>query len=221
MEIVHEMPASSRWTQSHGEEMANSASHGLGVLAAAVGAPFLVKEAVERGNTAFLVGSIIFLATMLFQYLGSAVYHWWPRTPFKGALQTIDHSAIFLLIAGTYTPFTLGPLRGPWGWTVLVLIWSCALCGVLLKVWKGALHRPRLAIGLYLAMGWLILLVIWPLARAIPWPSLVWLVGGGVVYTAGVIFLVNDRKRYHHFVWHLFVLGGTCCHYFAVLSYAA
>ncbi len=215
------MPDAARWSQSRGEEIANGISHGVGVLGAALGAPFLLQAAVARGSTPFLIGAIVFLATMLFQYLSSAVYHSWPRTRFKGALQTIDHSAIFLLIAGTYTPFTLGPLRGPWGWTVLVLVWAFALFGVLLKAWKGALHRPGLGIGLYLAMGWLVLLVIWPLALAIPRASLVWLVAGGVVYTGGVIFLVTDRRRYHHFVWHLFVLGGTCCHFFAVLGSSA
>ncbi len=201
--------------------MANSVSHGLGVIAIAIGAPFLLREAIERGSTPFLLGAIVFIATVLLQYLGSAVYHFWPRTPMKAALQTIDHSAIFLLIAGTYTPFTLGPLHGPWGWTVLVFIWAFAVFGVLLKTLKGALHWPRLGIALYLGMGWLVLLVIWPLALRVPRASLLWLVAGGLIYTAGVVFLVTDRRRYHHFVWHLFVLGGTCCHYLAILSYAA
>ncbi len=221
MHLADELRASARWTQSHDEEIANGVSHGLGVIGAAIGAPFLLRAAVERGSRPFLVGTIVFVATMLILYLGSAVYHSWPRTRFKGVLQTIDHSAIFLLIAGTYTPFTLGPLLGPWGWTVLPIVWLLALSGVLLKLVKGAAHRPRLAVGLYLGMSWLVLIIIRPLAHAVPLSTLLWLLGGGVVYTAGVIFFIHDHKRYCHFVWHLFVLGGTGCHYFAVLSYAS
>jgi hemolysin III len=157
---------------------------------------------------------------MVFLYLGSAVYHVWPRTRFKGALQVVDHSAIFLLIAGTYTPLALGPLHGRWGWTILVIVWTLAIFGVFLKTTKGAEHRPRLAVALYLGMGWLVVFAIRPLALAVSLSTLIWLVAGGLVYTAGVLFFINDHKRYRHFIWHLFVLGGTCCHYFAVLTYA-
>jgi len=209
------------WSQSIGEEVANSVSHGLGFLAAALGAPILLQAAWLRGSTPFLIGSCIFTGTMVLLYLRSTAYHRWPRTGFKRALQVMDHSAIFLLIAGTYTPFTLGPLGGPIGWTMLTVVWLLAGFGVILKTRKGAYHRPRLAIGLYLGMGWLIVFAIWPLAMAIPRASLLWLVAGGVIYSGGVVFFLNDHKRYRHFVWHLFVLGGTSCHYFAVLSYAA
>ncbi|MEP6956635.1 MAG: hemolysin III family protein [Chthoniobacterales bacterium] len=210
----------SPWRQSRGEELANSVSHAAGLLGATLGAPILVKAAVLRGSTAFTIGTTIFAATMVLLYLGSAVYHFWPRTPFKSLLQKLDHSAIFLLIAGTYTPFALGPLRGPWGWSILSIIWGMALFGVLLKTVKGAAHRPRLAVALYLVMGWMVLLVLRPLATVLDWSTLSWLIGGGLVYTSGVYFFMNDHKRYCHFVWHLFVLGGTTCHYFAVLSYA-
>lgn len=220
MNVVDEVSATARWTQSHGEEVANSLSHGLGFLAAAIGTPILLQAASERGSTPFFVGTAIFTATMVLLYLGSAVYHLWPRTPFKGALQVIDHSAIFLLIAGTYTPFALGPLHGPWGWTILTIVWGLAFFGVMLKTVKGAAHRPRLAVVLYLGMGWLILIALRPLALAVPFSSLIWLIAGGLVYTAGVAFFVNDRKRFLHFVWHLFVLAGTLCHYLAVLTYA-
>jgi hemolysin III len=164
---------------------------------------------------------VIFAVTTLLLYLASTVYHSWPRTPFKGALQTIDHAAIFLLIAGTYTPFALGPLHGPRGWSILAIVWALAVFGVVLKTTRGAAHRPRLAVALYLGMGWLVLIVIKPLALAVPVATLIWLIIGGLVYTAGVGFFINDRKRYCHTVWHLFVLGGTSCHYFAVLTYAA
>lgn len=220
MGLTDEVRAATRWRQSHGEELANGITHGLGLIAAAIGAPFLLRAAASHASTPFLIGTIVFVGTMLFLYLGSAVYHSWPRTPFKAALQVVDHSAIFLLIAGTYTPFTLGPLRGPWGWTMLGIVWALALYGVILKASKGAEHRPRLAVALYLAMGWLVLFVIRPIAHAVPTASLLWLIGGGVVYTLGVIFFVNDRKRYWHSVWHLFVLGGTGCHYFAILTCA-
>jgi len=208
-------------TQSKGEELANTLSHGLGLLGAAIGTPILLEAAWNRGSMAFLVGTCIFAATGVLLYLGSTVYHIWPRTPVKGALQIVDHSAIFLLIAGTYTPFTLGPLHGPLGWTLLAVIWILAGLGVALKMLKGASHRPQAFIGLYLGMGWLILCAIGPLAQAVPRASLLWLVAGGLVYTSGVIFFVNDYRRYCHFVWHLFVVGGTACHYFAVLSYAS
>ena len=220
MSIAHELREQVRWTQSHGEEIANSVSHGFGLLGAAIGAPLLLEAARERGSAPFFAGTCIFVVTVLLLYLGSAVYHIWPRSKFKGVLQVIDHSAIYLLIAGTYTPMTLGPLRGPWGWTTLSLVWVLALSGVILKTVKGARHRPRLAVSLYLGMGWLVLLVLWPLAQAVPRASLFWLIGGGLVYSAGVIFFINDHKRYRHFIWHLFVLGGTGCHYFAVLFYA-
>lgn len=218
MDLVDELRHGARWTQSHGEEIANSVSHGVGLLAAAIGMPVLLRAAADRGSTLFLIGSCIFAATVLLLYLGSAIYHVWPRTRLKEALQVIDHSAIFLLIAGTYTPFTLGPLYGPWGWSLLALVWLLAFSGVLLKTAKGPHHRPRLAVCLYLGMGWLILVAIRPLALAVPLATLVWLMAGGVIYTAGVLFFINDHKRYCHFVWHLFVLGGTSCHYLAVLS---
>lgn len=220
MDLIDELRIGSRWTQSHGEEVANSVSHAVGLLAATLATPVLLRAATLRGSTPFLIGSYIFAATVLLLYLGSAVYHVWPRTRFKGALQVIDHSAIFLLIAGTYTPFTLGPLYGPWGWSILALVWPLAVFGVILKTTRGAQHRPRLAVGLYLGMGWLILVAIRPLAMAVSPATLTWLIAGGLVYTAGVLFFINDHKRYRHFVWHLFVLGGTGCHYLAVLSYA-
>ena len=209
-----------KWTQSAGEEMANSISHGFGLLAALIGAPILLVAAWERGSPYFVAGAAVYAATILLLYLGSTLYHAWPQTQFKCVLQVVDHSAIFLLIAGTYTPLALGPLRGPWGWSVLVIVWALAICGVIMKATKGVLHRPRFALGLYLAMGWLVLLVIRPLALAVPVSTLVWLTIGGLAYTGGIVFFVREHVRYNHFVWHLFVLGGTISHYIAVLSYA-
>ncbi|MBA2622367.1 MAG: hemolysin III family protein [Chthoniobacterales bacterium] len=221
MTVIDELRAEVKWSQSNGEEVANGVSHGVGFLAAVVGTPILLEAAALRGSTPFLIGSWIFTATMVLLYLGSTAYHIWPRTRVKGALQVMDHSAIFLLIAGTYTPLILGPLHGLPGWVLLAIVWTIAAFGVVLKTVKGVHHRPGVSTALYLGMGWLIVLAIRPLALAIPRSSLIWLVAGGVIYTAGVIFYLNDHKRYRHFVWHLFVLGGTCCHYFAVLSCAA
>ena len=220
MELPDGMRHPIRWTQSHGEEIANSISHGLGLIGAIVGVPILLAAAIERGSTQFTIGAIVYAATMLLLYLGSTLYHAWPQTQFKCVLQVVDHSAIFLLIAGTYTPFALGPLRGLIGWTVLAVVWALAIAGVFMKATKGVLHRPRLMLCLYLGMGWLVLAVIRPLAAAVPVSTIVWLCIGGLIYTAGIIFFVREHVRYNHFVWHLFVLGGTLCHYAAVLTYA-
>jgi hemolysin III len=217
MNVVDELTALPKWTQSTGEELANSISHGIGFLAALIGTPILLLAALNHGSSAFFIGTIVFTVTMLLLYLGSMLYHAWPQTRGKSLLQILDHSAIFWLIAGTYTPFTLGPLRGVWGWTLLGLIWALAVFGMIVKVTRGTLRHRKLAMSLYLGMGWLVLIAIRPLAVAIPVSALLWLLAGGVAYTAGVLFFVNERLRYGHFIWHLFVLAGTGCHFTAVL----
>jgi hemolysin III len=205
--------------QSLGEEIANSVSHGVGALAAAVAAPFLIVSAVRRGDGLGIVASSIFATTMLLLYLMSTLYHSLARGRAKRVFQILDHCAIFLLIAGTYTPFTLGALRGTWGWTLLGLVWGIAIAGIVLKAVCGVRY-PALSIALYLGMGWLIVIAAKPLWTHLPMPGLLWLVAGGVAYTAGVGFLAAERVRYGHFVWHLFVLTGTACHFVAVLKYA-
>lgn len=220
MKTIDELFAEPRWTQSRAEEVANSVSHGLGLAAALVAAPFLVIAAARHENTLFFLGTLLFVLTMLLLYLSSTAYHAWPQTRLKCVLQVIDHSAIFLLIAGTYSPFTLGPLRGPWGWAIFALIWILAIGGVLMKLFSG-LRREKLSLALYIGMGWLILIAARPLALAVPVETLIWLFAGGVAYTGGTIFFVNERRRYNHFVWHLFVLTGTLCHFCAVFSCAA
>jgi len=209
-----------KWDQSLGEELANSVSHGLGLLAALIGAPLLMVVAWRGGDRFFFVGVAVFAAAMLLVYLGSTLYHAWPRGRIKSIFQVIDHSAIFLLIAGTYTPFTLGPLRGAWGWTILVLVWTLALFGVVLKSIAGAQRAKGLSLTLYLGMGWLVLIAFRPLLLNVPLAGLIWLIAGGLAYTGGVFFFVSNRRRYTHFVWHVFVLLGTACHYFAVFSCA-
>ena len=206
---------------SRGEEIANSISHGIGLVAALVATPFLIVHAVRHGDTGFIVGASIFAASMVLMYLASTLYHALPIGRAKRVFQVIEHSTIFLLIAGTYTPFTLGVLRGAWGWTLLALVWGLAVTGVTLKAFNRMSH-PILSTGLYLLMGWLILIAVNPLSARIPASGLLWLVAGGVAYTAGVVFFAADsRLRYGHFIWHLFVMAGTACHYFAVFWYAA
>ncbi len=205
--------------QSLGEEIANSVSHGVGFLAALVALPVLIVGALPHG-TAAVVGAIVFAATAALLYLTSTLYHALAPNRAKRVFQILDHGAIYLLIAGTYTPFTLGVLRGPWGWTLFGLIWALAIAGVVLKSTAG-IRYPRLSTALYVGMGWLILVAAKPLWQGVPGWGIFWLVAGGVAYTAGVGFYAAERLRYGHFVWHLFVLTGTFCHFIAVLYYAA
>jgi hemolysin III len=176
--------------------------------------------AARQGNSAFLVGTIIFGATMCLLYLCSTLYHAWPQTRLKCALQLIDHAAIFLLIAGTYSPFTLGPLRGALGWTMFGLVWLMAITGVIMKLRTG-IKRKKLSLVLYLGMGWIVLFAVRPFVQAVPTDAVIWLFAGGIAYTSGLIFFGNKRVRYSHFVWHLFVLAGTACHFCAILSCVA
>ena len=190
--------------------------HGIGLVGAMIGTPILLEAAFHHGNISFIVGTIIFATTMLLVYLTSTLYHGWPRTHTKSLLQLIDHSAIFLLVAGTYTPFALGPLRGSGGLPMLGIVWALALFGIMMKATRGVLRHRRLALGLYLGTGWLGLTFIHPLALAIPLSALLCLIAGGIAYTAGTLFFANERLRYSHFIWHLFVLAGTSCHFAAV-----
>jgi hemolysin III len=207
--------------QSRSEEIANSLSHGIGLAAALGATPFLIMHAVRLGGTGFVIGSCIFAASVVSLYLASTLYHAFPTGTAKRAFQVIEHSAIFFLIAGTYTPFTLGILRGAWGWTVFGLVWGLAVVGVVLKMFNRLFH-PIVSTGLYLLMGWTILIAINPLTSRVPLSGLLWLLAGGAAYTTGVVFFAAEsRIKYGHFVWHLFVMAGTTCHYFAVLWYAA
>src|SRR5881628_176632 len=158
MNVIDQSLALPRRTQSAGEELANSISHGMGLVGAMIGTPILLLAAFHHGSTSFLIATIIFAATMLLVYLGSTLYHAWPQTRAKSLLQVVDHSAIFLLIAGTYTPFTLGPLRGFWGSAMLALVWALAIFGVFLKTTRGPSRHPKLAMTLYLGTGWLALI---------------------------------------------------------------
>lgn len=207
--------------QSRPEEVANSLSHGLGLVAALVGAPVLLVHAAQRSDALLIAGTAVFCATILLVYFASTVYHALPTGKAKRVFRVLDHASIYLLIAGTYTPFTLGVLRGAWGWVLFAIIWLLATVGVALKAWGGMVH-PVISTGLYLVMGWVIVIAADPMLAEVPTAGLLWLLAGGLFYTLGVAFYATDsRLRYGHLIWHFFVLGGTVCHYFAVLWYAA
>jgi len=211
--------ASRERTQSPGEETANSVSHAVGLAAALAAAPVLVLSAVRDGGAARIAGASVFAAATVLLYFTSTLYHALPMNRAKRVLQVLDHAAIFLMIAGTYTPFTLGVLRGTWGWTLFGLIWALALAGVVLTA-AGGVRYPKLTTSLYLGMGWLILVAVKPLWLRMPSEGLFWLLAGGIAYTVGVVFYAAKRVRYCHFVWHLFVIAGTTCHFIAVLRFA-
>lgn len=207
--------------QTRGEEIANSLSHATGLLLALVSAPILIVMTARAGTAANIVGASIFAAALVLTYLNSTLYHAVRPGRLKQVLRKFDHAAIFLLIAGTYTPFTLGILSGGWGWSLFGLIWGLAGLGLLLML-CDRLANPWLSNGLYLAMGWLVVVAAVPLITRMPWPGLLWLLAGGLAYSGGVVFYALDaRLRYGHFLWHIFVLAGSVCHFFAVLWYAA
>jgi hemolysin III len=218
--LLQRIPIDRERPQSKGEEIANSVSHGVGLLAAVAATPYLIKHAVVHG-AAVVVGVSLFAATMIFLYLTSTLYHAWPRGKAKHALRITEHIAIFLLIAGTYTPFTLGVLRGPWGWTLFGLIWAFSMAGVALKL-IGGVRFPLVSTLLYISMGWLVIIAIGPMWKRMPHGGFLWILLGGVAYTSGVLFYsIDHRLHYSHFIWHLFVIAGTILHYIAVYGYAS
>ena len=206
--------------QTSGEEIANSLTHGLGVVLTLLVGPALVIVAVATGDPWRIVASATYAITLLLLFTSSMLYHALraPRT--KAVFRRIDHSAIYLLIAGTYTPFTLITLRGPWGWTLFGIIWALAITGIVLKSTFGA-RLPTLSTAVYLGMGWLAIVALRPIIQNVAPRGIAWLVAGGLFYTLGVFFYVRDeRRRYHHAVWHMFVLAGSMAHFCAVLWYA-
>jgi hemolysin III len=216
---VNEMFAAHERPQSFEEEIANGVSHGIALVACIIATPILLNSAVRLGDAWSVVGAAIFAGAMIFMYLSSALYHVLPANRAKRVFRLLDHLAIFLLIAGTYTPFTLGVLRDAWGWTLFSIVWALALLGMTLKM-VGALRRPFISTGFYVAMGWLIVVAIRPIWLNVPLPGILLLLAGGIAYTGGVAFYAAEWVRYSHFVWHLLVVLGTTCHFFAVLWYA-
>jgi hemolysin III len=210
---------SARRAQTSSEEIANSVSSGLGLLAVLAGTPMLIASALQRRSDFSLAGTIIFAGSMVLLYLASTIYHAVPEGRLKQFFHLLDHAAIYILIAGTYTPFALGALRGVWGWTLFGVVWGLAILGVSFKI-LGGLKYQRLSILTYLGMGWLALFAIRLFWLHIQLPGLLWIFSGGMAYTLGVLFYAAKRLPYNHFVWHLFVIAGTACHFCAVLWYA-
>jgi hemolysin III len=200
---------------SRPEELAHSLTAGLGVLACAIAIPWLV--AASMPDPWRLATGLVFGFSALAMFVTSVVYHWAQRPELKLALRRLDHSAIYLLIAGTYTPFTLVAMERAWGWTLFGIIWLLAVLGIVAKLTIGFRH-PRLSVGLYVGMGWLAIVAIKPMIAALSTAELYWILAGGLLYTAGVPFYMWKSRRYTHAVWHLFVLAGAACHFIAVLS---
>ena len=212
--LLHERP------QSLGEEIANSVSHGVGLLLALVGFAVLVVATLQRGNVTEIVGATVFATTMVLLYSTSMLFHAFPQSRAKRVFQVLDHSAIYLLIAGTYTPFTLGVLHGTWGWILFGLVWSMAAVGVVLKA-IGGIRYNTVSTLVYIAMGWLVVIAADKVWTLVPKWGIFWLFAGGIAYTLGAVFFLAERIRFFHFVWHLFVIAGSSCHFIAVLWFAA
>jgi hemolysin III len=201
------------------EEVANSISHGVGFVLAIASLPLLLAFAGPATSAINIVAMCIFSATMMLLYGISTLYHALPAGRAKTWLNRCDHAAIYLFIAGSYTPFVLGVLRGGWGWSLFGVVWAVAVLGFTAKMFNRLQH-PLWSTGLYIVMGWVAVVAAAPLVARMPGTGLALLVAGGLLYTAGaVVFLFDSRVRFAHFVWHLFVLGGSACHFFAVLWY--
>jgi len=200
------------------EEVASSVTHGLGVALSITALIILTTLAARSGDIWRVVSFSTYGSTLIMMYLSSVLYHTFQCPGVKRIFRYFDHSAIYLLIAGTYTPFTLVNLRGTWGWTLFGLIWGLAAFGMLMTV-LGVGRSRVLASLVYIGMGWLIVIAIKPLLEAIPPGGVAWLVAGGLFYTLGVVFYVWKRLPFNHAIWHLFVLGGSVCHFFAILLY--
>ncbi len=200
-----------------GDILANAITHGVGALFALAGAAYLIV-ASTRGDAWLVVSCSVYAATLFLVYLCSTLYHSLVRTGARHVFHVLDHSAIYLLIAGTYTPFMLVSMRGPLGWTLLGVVWGLAVAGVVFK--SLAVGRfPAASAIVYLLMGWCVVVAVRPLLRAITWHGMLWIAAGGLAYTLGILFFAYDRLRYFHALWHVFVLAGSVAHYFAVLFY--
>ncbi len=205
-------------TQSLGEEIANAATHGLGAALSIAGLTLLVVLASIYGTAIHIVSLAIYGSTLVLLYLASTIYHAIQHSRAKAVLNVLDHAAIFLLIAGTYTPFTLVSMGGVVGWTLFVTVWTLAVAGVLFKVFHRT-HSDRVSLPIYLAMGWLIIIAAGELLGAVGVGGTIWLLVGGLFYSLGVIFFMWERLPYNHMVWHLFVMAGSACHFTAVAIY--
>ena len=199
------------------EELANVVTHGAGAVASLVGAAVLLSVAALQGDAWKVASSAVFGTTLVLLYTASTLYHAARSPVAKARLRVLDHCAIYLLIAGSYTPFTLIGLRGGWGWSLFGVVWGLAVAGTVFKLFFMD-RFPRLSTATYLAMGWLAAVAVVPMVQRLPAATLGWMVAGGLSYTVGTVFFVNRRIRYAHAIWHLFVIGGSACHFAAVLT---
>jgi hemolysin III len=205
--------------QSTAAEVANSVTHGLGALASIAALSLMVVVASLYGTARHVVGAAIFGSALVLLYTMSTLYHALRGPVVKRVFKVLDHSAIYVLIAGTYTPFCLSTLKGPWGWSLLVVIWGLALLGIAFKAVFSAGRFPRFSTFVYLGMGWMVMVAARPLWLYLPRHGMYWLMGGGLFYSLGVVFYVSKNLKFHHAIWHLFVLGGSLCHVAAVLGF--
>jgi len=200
------------------EELANRLTHALGALLSVAGLVLLVVAATQHGDAWHITSSAIFGTTLVLLYTASTIYHSFQRENTRRMLRKFDHAAIFLLIAGTYTPFLLVTLRGPWGWSLFGVVWGLALVGIVMKFWFAGRFN-FISTLIYLGMGWLVMIAIKPMSSALPQAGLVWLIAGGVSYSGGTAFYLWEKLPYHHAIWHVFVLGGSVCHWIAVYGW--
>ncbi len=204
------------------DEILNSITHGIGVLLSITGLVILVVIAAtsKQGDAWQVVSFSVYGASLILMFTASTLYHSFRNKRIKAFLNIFDHVSIYILIAGTYTPFTLVSLRGPWGWTIFGVIWGLAIAGVVFKLFFYQNRLRLISALIYFFMGWIILIAIGPLVREVPTGGLYWLLAGGLVYSGGIIFYLRTTKnRFNHVIWHLFVLGGAICHFFAIYYY--
>ncbi len=199
------------------EEIASALTHGLGAVAALAGGSVLITLAALHGDAWQLGASIVFGVCLLLLYVASTLYHSIQHPVAKARLKVFDHCAIYLLIAGTYTPFTLIGLRGPWGWGLFIAIWTLAVAGVVFKLFYTGRFK-LLSTGIYIAMGWLVIVAIKPMLVSLDHWTLGWLLAGGAFYTLGTYFYHRESIRFSHAIWHLFVMAGSVCHFIAVTA---
>ena len=219
---LFEQPGRGKVLQNHqcsvAEEITNSITHGAGLLLAIAGLAVLTSFASLYGDAWHIVSFSIYGATLILRYMSSTLYHGIPIPAAKKVLKVIDHAAIYLLIAGTYTPFTLVGLRATWGWLLFGVIWSLALLGILFQA-TPLRKKGKVRVALYISMGWVIMLAAKPLATSISTDGLILLLLGGIAYTGGVFFYARDTLPFNHAIWHVFVLVGSALHFFAILLY--
>ncbi len=217
MQVDQSQPTAVRTLLAVEEELVNTVTHGIGLVLSLIGLYSMLVLAITQGTAWHIFTFAVYGSSLVALYAASTLYHSARHQRWKGAMRILDHVCIFLLIAGTYTPFTLTRLRGPWGWMLFTLVWIAAIAGIAFKIRSPRRFHSVSALP-YICMGWLVVLAIKPCLELIPAHELMWLAAGGLCYTVGTIFYHADRVPYFHAIWHLFVLGGSACHYCAVMS---